>query len=101
MGLGGPGGFREIRIPGFHVHQLLRAPVVLGRDLAGADLRHDSVTYLFDRTTGDDPFRRSPFGTTTVLDNPQNRGDTETQVDRLVFAPAARDYTVQAWVYPG
>ena len=100
VGLGGPGGFREIRIPGFHVHQLLRAPVVLGRDLAGADLRHDSVTYLFDRTTGDDPFRRSPFGTTTVLDNPQNRGDTETQMDRLVFAPAARDYTVQAWVYP-
>ena len=100
VGLGGPGGFREIRIPGFHVHQLLRAPVVLGRDLAGADLRHDSVSYLFERTTGDDPFRRNPFGTTTVLDNPQVRGDSETQVDRLVFAPAARDYTVQAWVYP-
>lgn len=100
VGLGGAGGFREIRIPGVHVRQLLRPPVVLGRDLAGADLRHDGLTYVFQRTTGDDPFRRNPFGTTTVLDNPQDRGDAEAQIDRLVFAPASRSYALDAWVYP-
>ena len=100
VGLGGPGGFREIRIPGFHVHQLLRPPVLIGRDLAGTDLRHDSLSYVFERTTGDDPFRRNPYGTATVLNDPQDRGDAEAQIDRLVFAPAARSYSVQAWVYP-
>jgi hypothetical protein len=100
VGLAGAGGFREIRIPGFHVRELLRPPVVLGRDLAGRDLRHDSLTYLFERTTGDDPFRRNPYGTNTLLDNPQDRGDAETQIARLVFAPAARSYTADAWVYP-
>jgi arabinofuranan 3-O-arabinosyltransferase len=98
--LGGPGGFREIRIPGFHVRQLLRAPIVIGRNLAGADLRRDSLTYVFERTTGDDPFRRNPFGTTTVLNDPRDRGDPESQIDRAVFAPAARTYTLSAWVYP-
>lgn len=100
VGLGGPGGFREIRIPGLHVRQLLRAPIVLGRNLAGADLRHDSLTYVFERTTGDDPFKRNPFGVTTALNEPQDRGDPETQIDRAVFAPASRSYAVDARVYP-
>lgn len=96
---GGRGGFREIRIPGFHVRQRLRAPLILGRRLAGADLRRDSLTYLFERTTGDDPFRRNPFGATTLKD-PKDRGDPEPQIDRVVFSPAARRYAVDAWVYP-
>ncbi|MGZ4259475.1 MAG: alpha-(1-_3)-arabinofuranosyltransferase domain-containing protein [Solirubrobacteraceae bacterium] len=100
VGLGGPGGFREVRIPGFHVQQLLRPPVLIGRDLAGTDLRHDSLSYVFERTTGDDPFRRNPYGTATVLNDPQDRGDAEAQIGRLVFAPAARSYSAQAWVYP-
>jgi hypothetical protein len=100
VGLGGPGGFREIRIPGFRVQQLLRPPVLIGRDLAGADLSHDGLSYVFERTTGDDPFRRNPYGTATVLNDPQDRGDAEAQIERLVFAPAARSYSVQAWVYP-
>jgi hypothetical protein len=100
VGLGGPGGFREIRIPGFHVRRLLRPPVLIGRDLAGADLRRDSLSYVFERTTGDDPFRRNPYGTATVLNDPQDRGDPEAQIERLVFAPTARSYSVQAWVYP-
>src|SRR6185312_415357 len=100
VGLGGPGGFREIRIPGFHVQQLLRPPVLIGRNLAGADLSHDSLSYVFERTTGDDPFRRNPYGTATVLNDPQDRGDPEAQIERLVFAPAARSYSVAAWVYP-
>jgi arabinofuranan 3-O-arabinosyltransferase len=100
VGLAGAGGLREIRIPGFRVRELLRAPIVLGRDLAGRDLQHDSLTYLFERTTGDDPFRRNPFGTNTLLDDPRDRGDAEAQIARLVFAPAARSYSVQAWIYP-
>jgi arabinofuranan 3-O-arabinosyltransferase len=100
VGLGGPGGLREVRIPGLHIRELLRSPVVLGRDLAGTDLRHDSLSYVFERTTGDDPFRRNPFGTTTVLNDPQDRGDAEAQIERLIFAPAARSYAVDAWVYP-
>jgi hypothetical protein len=100
VGLGGPGGFREIRIPGLHVRELLRPPVVTARALSGTNLSRDSITYLFERTTGDDPFRRNPFGTTTVLDNPQDRGDAERYLDRLIFAPAIRSYRLDAWVYP-
>jgi hypothetical protein len=100
VGLGGPGGFREIRIPGVHVRELLRAPVLTARALSGTSLRRDSLTYLFERTTGDDPFRRNPYGTSTVLDSAQDRGDAEQYIDRLVFAPAARSYTTDAWVYP-
>jgi arabinofuranan 3-O-arabinosyltransferase len=100
VGLGGPGGFREIRIPGVHVTQLLRPPVMVARGLAGTDLRRDSLTYVFERTTGDDPFRRNPYGTSTVLDNPADRGDAETYLDRLIFAPAARSYAARAWLYP-
>ena len=99
-GLGGPGGFKEIRIPGLDVKQMLRAPIVVGRQLAGADLRHDSLSYVFERTTGDDPFRRQPFSGTTVLNDPKVRGDAEAQIDRIVFAPAARTYTAAAWAYP-
>ena len=99
-GLGGPGGMREIRVPGLHVSQSLRAPIVLGRALAGRNLEHDSLTYLFERSTGDQPFRRNPYGTLTALNDPQDRGDPEAQIDRVVFAPAPRSYRMDAWVYP-
>ena len=98
-GLAGAGGLREIRIPGFHVRQWLRSPVVVARDLAGVNLSHDSLTYLFERTTGDNPFQRNPYGTNTLLDQPSDRGDAETQIQRIVFAPATRSYTPSAWVH--
>jgi len=100
QGDAGAGGFREIGIPGLHPRQWLRAPIVIGRDLAGADLSHDSLSYLFARQTGDDPFRRSPYGATTLLDDPRARGDAETQLQRIVFVPAARSYRASAWVSP-
>ena len=96
----GAGGFREIVIPGLHLRQYLRAPIVIGRGLAGADLSRDSLSYLFTRQTGDDPFRRSPYGATTLLDDPRARGDAEAQLQRIVFAPATRSYRVAAWVAP-
>ena len=100
VGLGGPGGFREIRIPGVHVSQQLRPPVDSAAALAGTDLRRNSVSYIFERTTGDDPFRRNPYGTSTLLDSPTERGDAERYIDRLIFAPASRRYSTDAWVYP-
>jgi arabinofuranan 3-O-arabinosyltransferase len=100
VGSAGAGGFREIRIPGFAVRQYLRPPVIIGRSLAGRDLSHDSLSYVFQRFTGDDPFRRNPFGVNTLEDNAQDRGDAETQIERLLFSPAARNYAVDAWVYP-
>jgi arabinofuranan 3-O-arabinosyltransferase len=99
-GLAGAGGFREIRIPGFHVRQWLRSPVVVARDLAGTDLTHDSLTYVFERSTGDNPFQRNPYGTNTLLDRPTDRADAEQQIQRIVFAPAARTYAPSAWVHP-
>jgi hypothetical protein len=99
MGLAGAGGFREIRIPGFQVRQWLRSPVVVARALAGTDLRHDGLTYVFERATGDNPFRRNPYGTNTLLDQPNDRADPEQQIRRIVFAPAARTYTPSAWVH--
>jgi arabinofuranan 3-O-arabinosyltransferase len=100
VGLGGPGGFREIAIPGVHVRQLLRPPVMVARALSKANLRRNSITWVFERTTGDDPFKRNPSATNTLLDNPQDRGDAEQYIDRLVFAPATRSYSARAWVYP-
>jgi arabinofuranan 3-O-arabinosyltransferase len=100
VGLGGPGGFREIRIPGVHVRQLLRVPVITARALAGTNLSRDSISYVFERTTGDDPFRRNPTGATTILNSPQDRGDAEQYIDRLVFGLAPRAYSARAWVYP-
>ncbi len=100
VGLGGPGGFREIEIPGVHVRQLLRPPVMVARALSGTNLTRNSITWVFERTTGDDPFKRNPYGTNTLLDNAQDRGDAEQYIDRLVFAPATRSYSARAWVYP-
>jgi hypothetical protein len=100
VGQADAGGFREIRIPGFHVREYLRAPIVVGRDLAGVDLAHDSLTYLLQRTTGDEPFDRNIDGEDTLLDDPSDRGDAEAQIERIVFAPATRTYTPSAWVDP-
>ena len=100
VGLGGAGGFREIRIPGVHVRQILRAPIVVGRALAGRDLRHDGLTYLFDRTTGDNPFLRDRYAGDPVLGLVEDRGDAERYIDRTIFAPTARSYTSDAWLDP-
>jgi hypothetical protein len=100
VGLGSPGGLRELRIPGVSLRQPLRAPVLVGRELAGQDLRHDGLTYLFERTTGDDPFLRDRYTASPILSHVSDRGDSEKLIDRVVFAPAARSYRVDAWVAP-
>ena len=52
-----------------------------------------SGTFAPSRRTAED-------STVEPADDPQDRGDSETQIQRLIFAPAARSYTPQAWVYP-
>jgi arabinofuranan 3-O-arabinosyltransferase len=99
-GAGSHGGFREIRIPGVHVTQPLRTPIDTARQLSTMQLNRDALTFEFTRNTGDDPFRRNLYTSTTLLDNPLERGDPERYLDRVVVAPATRAYTAQAWVYP-
>ena len=98
--LRGAGGFREIRIPGVRVRSSLRLPVLTARALAGRDLSRIGLTYLFERTTADEPFRRDRQAGSPLLELASNRRDAEAQLDRLLFAPTARTYDAEAWVYP-
>ena len=98
--LRGNGGFREIRIPGVRLRQPLRPPVVAARALAGRDLSRVALTYLLERTTADVPFRRDRQAGSPLLELARNRRDPEKELDRIVFAPAARSYSVDAWVAP-
>ncbi len=100
VALGGPGGFREIRIPGFHVRELLRTPVLVARALAGRDLSRSALTYVFERQTGENPFLRNRYRISPVLDKLEGTGDAEQYIDRATFTPAARTFRVQAWVNP-
>jgi arabinofuranan 3-O-arabinosyltransferase len=96
----GNGGFREIRIPGVRLREPLRPPILTARALAGRDLRRVSLSYLFERTTADDPFLRDRQTGSPLLELAENRVDPEKQIERVVFAPAARSYSADAWVQP-
>jgi hypothetical protein len=98
--LRGNGGLREIRIPGVSLRQSLRPPVVSAQALGGRDLDRTGITYLFERTTADDPFRRDRQTGSPLLELAGNRADAEDQIDRVFFAPAARSYDLSAWVHP-
>ncbi len=95
---GGAGGIRELRIPGVHASEALRPPVLVERALRGADLRRSALTYLFDRTTGDDPYHPR------VVTGGRQRGLVRDQQDgenawaRDVAPPAARSWRADAWV---
>jgi arabinofuranan 3-O-arabinosyltransferase len=95
---GGGGGITELAIPGTHPTQTLRPPVLIERALAGADLRRDSLTYLFSRVTGDRPFARQPVEPDPEIGQIDYPGDAETVLARSFTPPAARAWTVRAWV---
>jgi arabinofuranan 3-O-arabinosyltransferase len=96
----GAGGIRELRIPGVHPTQALRLPVDAADALAGTDLRHDGLAYLFSRMTGDDPYQRNlthgPWSALDVAD----AGDAEQTMSRDFQVPARRRFDPTAWVAP-
>ncbi len=104
----GPGAIAEIRIPGVRVRDRLRPPRLAERALRGADLRRSALTYLFSRTTGDDPYRRSrrpdpARGYVPITRNldaalVSDPGDGETAIERTIDPPATRSYDLAAWV---
>jgi hypothetical protein len=104
----GPGAIAEIRIPGVRVRESLRPPVIATRALAGTDLRHAGLSYLFDRTTGTDPFRRrartDPDSTSVPSGDNQSAalvaaaGDGELRIARRFQLPAARRWRADGWV---
>jgi hypothetical protein len=104
----GPGAIAELRISGVGVRERLRPPVVATRALAGADLRHAPLAFLFERTTGNDPFHRrariDPNSTSVPSGDSQSAalvaaaGDGETSIARRFELPAARSWRADGWV---
>jgi hypothetical protein len=103
---GGAGGFDEIRVPGLHVREMLRPPVLAERALAGANLQRTPLSYVFERTTGDDPFQRSPVpppppgsGNSTEAEAALVRRaqDAETGIDRLITPPRDGAWRAGGW----
>lgn len=97
LAAGGAGGLYEISVPGLRLRERLRPPVVAERALAGRDLRRSSLTYLFQRTTGDEPFRRERFTGPPQALLPADRGDGETGLSRTFHPPARRLYRADGW----
>jgi hypothetical protein len=92
-----PGGLRELRIPGVRVREALRPPVLAERALAGEDLSRTALSYVFERTAGDDPFRRDGAVGTAGAGLVRDRGDGERGLERLIAPPAARRWTADGW----
>ncbi len=96
----GAGGIRELRIPGISAGEWLRLPVDAAQELHGANLNAVTLTYLFERTTGDDPFHRdlararAPYSAQNV----QDAGDGELYMHREFELPASRAFSASAWV---
>ena len=91
------GGLRELRIPGLQPREALRPPVLAERALAGRDSSGTGLTYLFERTTGDDPFRRDPRRGTASATYVRDRLDGERGLERVISPPAAREWEPDAW----
>jgi hypothetical protein len=88
------------------VRELLRPPALAEQALAGRDLRPTPLSYVFERTTADDPFRRDPVpppppasGNRSEAEAALVRGaqDPETGIDRLLTPPAAREWRADGW----
>jgi arabinofuranan 3-O-arabinosyltransferase len=104
----GPGAIAELRVPGVRVREWLRPPVVATRALAGEGLTHAPLAFLFERTTGNDPFHRrariDPDSTSVPSGDNQSAalvaaaGDGETSIARRFELPAARRWRADGWV---
>jgi arabinofuranan 3-O-arabinosyltransferase len=94
----GAGGIRELRIPGISAGEWLRLPVDAARELHGHNLGAVTLTYLFERTTGDDPYHRDLVQAQSAPDNVQDPGDAEEYMRREFELPARRTFSASAWV---
>jgi arabinofuranan 3-O-arabinosyltransferase len=92
-----PGGLRELRIPGVRVREALRPPVLAERALAGRDLARTGLSYVFERTAADDPFRPDAAIGTPGAGLVRDRHDAERGLERRFAPPAARDWTADGW----
>ena len=106
----GPGALAEVRVPGLRVREALRPPVRLESvTRAGTGGRTGpAITYLFQRTTADRPFRRHPSSPRDAASIPERHSvetvlvrearDAELAVRRRINPPRGRLWTVDAWV---
>jgi hypothetical protein len=103
---GSVGGIREVRVPGLRIREMLRPPLVAERALAGQDVSRAGLSYVFERTTADDPLRRGPVAVGSRLTG--NRAedeaalvraavDPELGLDRAFSPPAARRWSLDGW----
>jgi arabinofuranan 3-O-arabinosyltransferase len=97
------GGLAEVRIPGVHVGELMRPPVLAERALRGADLRRASLNYVLERTTADQPLQRGPAPAKAVVRGSRLQAeaaliagaqDPETGITRTIDPPAARTWAI-------
>ncbi|MGI8511608.1 MAG: alpha-(1-_3)-arabinofuranosyltransferase domain-containing protein, partial [Solirubrobacteraceae bacterium] len=95
---GGAGGLREVRIPGVRVTERLRVPREAERSLAGRDLDRSALSYLFARTTGDDPLHRATVHGPAQAGLVADREDGDRGVRRQFSPPAARTWLPDAWL---
>lgn len=92
------GGLRELRIPGVRATETLRLPVRTTDAVAGRLAPSVALSYLFSRTTGDDPFTPAAPGATWSAATVEGRGDAERGLRRVFSVPAARAFGASAWV---
>jgi arabinofuranan 3-O-arabinosyltransferase len=101
------GGFDEIHLPGVRIRERLQLPRLVSGALAGRDLRRAGLTYLFSRTSGDDPLRRGRFPAPVNRKDRRSRaeskarlvataGDGESGLARVFELPAARSFRADA-----
>src|SRR5262249_35240265 len=78
--------------------EALRLPVDAAHAVRGADLDAVRLSYLFQRTTGDDPFQRDLQHGPWSAENVYRPGDAESTIDRVFEGPASRRFAATAWV---
>lgn len=100
---GGAGGLAEVRIPGVHVSETLRPPVLAEQALRGADLRHTPLTYVLERTTAPAPLQRGPAPARQVIHGSRLQAeavltaasrDAESGIARTIDPPAVRRWRI-------
>lgn len=106
---GSSGGLAEVRIPGVSIHELLRPPVLAEQALRGTSLVHSSLTYVFERTTADQPLQRGPAPQTSITHGDRLQAeaalvrlaqDAESGIARTFDPPAARTWTLSGLATP-